>query len=337
MQPIIFSIESMFHFHESLLAKTTIFGQIVIHGIHHQGVIPWGSLGSQEGDLLHSVKEGVPAALRNVDLSSLLCLGWDCFMTCKTWKTDVTLVRLWSFFFGWPTSLNIGDEGRNRTKETKETNERRKLRKMRAKWFHSCQIIITWFSVGKINFESIHPWSAKDVLVSFPFQGSSLVSWWVCQLWNPPRWAVKMEKTTTTWFWVDILKKSHYFQPCFFFLNLNLGEKVFRAVIWICNFFQMKIIWKWRNLEIQVLTNWFRGPCQAWSLVRWYLYLLLSSSVFWEGIPQSFKYASVHFKGPGYHKTPSNSFPRWWLSETGIFCDEIWITVTLCEDTKKGD
>lgn len=144
------------------------------------------------------------------------------------------------------------------------------------------------------------------------------------------------EKTTTTWFWVDILKKSHYFQPCFFF-NLNLGEKVFRAVIWICNFFQMKIIWKWRNLEIQVLTNWCRGPCQAWSLVRWYLYLLLSSSVFWEGTPQSFKYASVHFKGPGYHKTPSNSFPRWWLSETGIFCDEIWITVTLCEDTKKGD
>ena len=98
---------------------------------------------------------------------------------------------------------------------------------------------------------------------------------------------------------VQLLKDSLSFKRStkFFFhllFFIYLGEKV-----QCCNldiyFVQMKIIWnpgshwKWRNLEIQVLTNWCRGPYQEWSLVRWYLYLLLSSSVFWEGIPPIFQ------------------------------------------------
>ena len=75
LQPIIFSIESMFHFHESLLAKNPPFLGANSHSRHSSSRGHPLRAGSQEGDLLHSAKEGVPAALRNVDLSSLLCLG----------------------------------------------------------------------------------------------------------------------------------------------------------------------------------------------------------------------------------------------------------------------
>lgn len=69
--------------------------------------------------MLHSAKEGVPAALRNVDLSSLLCLGL--FLSHVRLVRRVTLVVF--FGEGGDVCATLNQSKRRKPKELLETKE----------------------------------------------------------------------------------------------------------------------------------------------------------------------------------------------------------------------